>query len=63
MFFFVALDVSVPESSAIPRHFTVNTRAECKCYILNYAIKYAVILYVTGTNIVVLNTSKLTVNS
>lgn len=53
-----------PWELSYTKHFTVNTRAECKCYILNYAIKYAVIiLYVTGTNIVVLNTSKHTVNS
>lgn len=48
MFVFVALDVSVPESLAVSRHFTVNTRAECKYYVLSYAIKSY--YFVTGTS-------------
>jgi len=38
-FFFVTLNVSVHKSLAISRHITVNMHAECKYYILNYAIK------------------------
>lgn len=55
MFFFVALNFSVHESLAISRHFAVNTHAECKNYILNYAIKLH--YFETGTNVVLLNTS------
>lgn len=61
MFFFVALNDSVHENLAISRHFTVNMHAECKYYILNYAIKSH--YFETDTDVVLLNMREHTVNS
>lgn len=61
MFFFVALHVSVRESLAISRHFTVNTHAEGKHDILDRAVKLH--YFETGSNAVLLNPGEHTASS